>query len=196
MQEENDMPHVLPESHELVGSYEKLEMGSAEQEKRRADVFKHLDAMTDALETIKITMSKNETFKTNFLSNDEDIRTMAQVQAIMLQHIGVEQDDLLLLRKAVMGIDEAIQQVFRNMGAHVVLAIRADLAQERPQQDMTPSIELPPIDLLNPVLPRDPRLYENRNMPRPPESATGHFNQNDPLSPMYDPNGGLQVSMS
>lgn len=190
------MPRVIPDSHELVGSYEKLEIGAAEEEKRKADLDMHMQAMSNALETQKITMSKNETFKTSLLSNDEDIRIMAQVQAIVLQHIGVEQDYLNLLRRAVNNIHEANLQMFRNMAGHLVLALNAQMSQEVPDQDLTPPLELAPIDILNPVQPRDPRLYENRNMPRPPESASPRFNGNDPLNVLYDPNGGLQMSMS
>jgi len=196
MQEENDMPNVLPEAHELVGSYEGLEMTDEAEVERMKRFDATMDQHSTILDTLLTVMSDNQTFKLSFISNPEDRRTMIQVQATILQHLGLLRENMKPMRQAGQEIHTSNRQLLRNTAGAMVLGITTYMALETPEQDLSPDLLLPSIDLLNPVLPRDPRLFENRHMPRSSDSATPHFMNNNPLDVMYDPNSGLMMGLS
>jgi hypothetical protein len=194
-EEENDMPEVLPDAHELIGSYEGLEM-SDQAEVARAQAFdaamRHVSETLDELMTI---MADRDTFKLSLFSTPEDRRTIIQVQSTMLENLGILRDSMTDLQKTANTIHSSNRQLLRNTAGIVRLAINTYMAMEVPEQDLSAPLNLAPIDLINPVLPRDARTYENRNMPRAADSATGHFNEGVAENAMYNPNGGLQMSM-
>jgi hypothetical protein len=193
-QEENDMPNVLPEAHELVGCYEGLEMTDQAEVERMERLDTVIQRHSTILDTLLTVMSSNETFMLGFLSNSDDRRNMIQVQATVLQHLGLLRDDMKLLRQAINEIHVSNRQVLRNTAGAMVLGITTYMALETPEQDLSPDLKLPAIDILNPVLPRDPRLYSNRNMPRSDDSSVPSFMNNNAQDVRYDPNGGLQMA--
>lgn len=194
MQEENDMPHVLPDAHELVGSYEGLEMSSQAEDARVERLDLTIQTVNDTIGNLLKIMNTNETFRTSILSNADDRRTMIRAQGTVLQHLGMLLDDVKTMTHAVHASKGSNKQLLRNMAAHDVLALNAYMSLEVPEQDLRPGVELPAIDLLNSVLPRDSRLYENRNMERPPDASVPFFRNNNPLDVLYDANGGIQLS--
>jgi len=195
-EEENDMPHVLPAGHDLIAAYDGLEMSDKAEVARNERMDGTLQHMEKTLDSITNIVSESASFKSSTFSTPEDRRTMVIVQGSMLQHLGIVHDALAELRCAIQEIHLSQRQMLRNAAGALVLGIGAYMQLESPEQDLSAPDTLPAIDLINKVLPRDARLFENRHMPRPPESATPHFNNNAADDVMYDANAGLQVSSS
>ncbi len=196
MQEENDMPHVLPDAHELVASLEELELTNQAEEARSEHIDGTIQAVDETVAELLKIMNTNDTFRTSILSNADDRRTMIRAQGTVLQHLGMLQDKVATMKHAVHGYKASNKQLLRNMAGHDVLALDAFMSLEVPEQDLRPGVTLPNIDLLNSVLPRDSRMHDHRNMQRP-QDASVPFYRNGPDHPddvMYDANGGIQLS--
>jgi len=194
-EEENDMPDVLPDAHELVGSYADLEMSDDKEVKRHTEFDATVQQHSQTLDTLMRYISDPESFKLSSFSNADDRRTMIQVQATMLEQVGILRDSLNDVQQGGNIICAGKRQLIRNTAGHVRMAINTYMAMEVPEQDLSAPLLLPPIDCFNPVLPRDPRTYENRNMPRNDDAASAYYNNDNPLDTMYDPIGGLQFGL-
>lgn len=194
MQEENDMPHVLPDAHELVASYAELEMSSQAEDARVEHIDSTIQDVNETVASLLKIMNNNETFRTSILSNADDRRTMIRAQGTVLQHLGMLQDNVKTMTHAVHTYKASIKQLFRNMAAHDVLALDAYMSLEVPEQDLRPGVNLPNIDLLNPVLPRDSRMHDHRNMQRPADASVPFYRGDGHENVLYDANGGIQLS--
>jgi len=194
MQEENDMPAVTPDGHELVGSYEKLEMSDKEELARMKRIDDLTQHATRTLDEHMKTMSSSDTFCTSMVSNVDDRRTLTQVQGMVLQHIGMQRDVINDLLRAYQEVHVSNRQLLRNVAGIAVLGINTYMLLEVPEQDLRAPQHLAGIDLLNPVLPRDTRLYEHRNIPRAADAGVPNFANNNREDIRFDPNGGLQLA--
>jgi hypothetical protein len=195
LQEENDMPSVLPDAHEYMGNFEGLELNRKAHDARLKALEDNITANESILKEVIAIMANRETFRLSMLAREEDRATMVQVQGLILQFLGSIQERMPAIRQAGHAIVESLIQNERHKSAILALALPVYMESDRPEPNLTAPLTLPAIDLINPVMPKDRRLLRNYNVLRPGGATQVYYNNGNPEDVMYDPMGELHLNM-